>query len=637
MAQLSQPEYGVVLARSAGMNARDGTLLATDVWRPARDGEALPGPFPAILTRTPYGRITGTSDLAESNGEFFASRGYLYVSQDVRGRFGSEGDFVLLADEGPDGYDAVEWVAALPYCDGNVGTQGTSYLAWVQNALAIERPPHLKAMWINQGAANGNTSSLRHNGALELRWLTWAVTHGAVSVEALRDPALQRQLMANGREMYEWLRRLPWGPGNSPLEGLPVYERWAQELYTHGDGEDSDGYWLQKGLNFEPYYDESADVPTVYSGGWYDSYTRATTDNYVAFSARLAGQRLLMGPWTHGDLSLERTYSGDVDLGPEAPIGGNLAESRRHLILRWFDHWLKGVDNGVDRDEPVKIFVMGGGGGGKTAEGRLLHGGHWRDEAAWPLDRAVATHYYLHPDGRLAEDDAAGEEGGASSFVFDPEHPLPTISANTSSLNEMVPPPDRVLPPSPLTMMRVMVVQGGSDQATREGVLGADPPYGPLAGRPDTLLFETQPLETAMEVTGPVEVTLHVSSDAPDTDLFAMLIDAYPPSEHWPDGYRLNVTDGIMRLRYRDGMAHPTPLEPGEVYAVRFPLYPTSNVFAAGHRIQLLVSSSSFPRFDVNPNTGEPIGRHTRTQVANNSVHHSAAYPSKLTLAVVPA
>jgi putative CocE/NonD family hydrolase len=231
----------------------------------------------------------------------------------------------------------------------------------------------------------------------------------------------------------------------------------------------------------------------------------------------------------------------------------------------------------------------------------------------------------------------AGEEGEASSFVFDPEYPLPTVSANTSSLNEMVEGPERVIPPSPLTMMRLMVVQGGSDQTTREGVRGAEPPFGPLADRADTLLFETAPLESAIEVTGPVEVTLHASSDAADTDLFAMLIDAYPPSEQWPDGYRLNVADGIMRLRYREGMAKPVLLEPGEVYEVRFPLYPTSNLFAAGHRLQLLISSSSFPRFDVNPNTGEPIGRHTRTQVAHNSIHHSAAYPSKITLPVIPA
>ena len=630
MPEPSNPEHDVILVRNLGMPARDGVWLATDVWRPARDGEPLPGPFPAILTRTPYGKAM------PEVGEFWARHGYVCVIQDVRGRFESEGDFVLLAREGPDGYDAVEWTAALPFCDGNVGTQGTSYLAWVQNALAIERPPHLRAMWVNQGGSNGNVTSLRHNGALELRWLTWAVTHGARSPEADRDPALQRKLVDAGEEMFEWLRRLPWGMGNSPLDGLPGYERWSEELYTHGDGADGDGYWQQSGLNFEPHYDRTADVPTMYSGGWYDSYTRATTDNYVALKDRLSHQRLLMGPWTHGDISLDSTYAGEVDLGPEASIAGNLAESRRHLQLRWFDRWLKGVDDGAEREQPVKLFVMGGGDGGKTAEGRLRHGGHWHEERDWPLQRAVATDYYLQPGGGLATE-RPSDEGSRSTFTFDPGKPLPTISANTSSLNEILPAPARVGLPTPITMMRVMVIQGGADQVTGPEVLGAELPYGPLADRADTLIFETEPLAAPVEVTGPVEVTAYVSSDAPDSDLFVMLLDVYPPSADWRDGFRLNVADGLMRLRYREGMARPQPLEPGGVYEVHLPLYPTSNLFAAGHRIQLLISSSSFPRFDVNPNTGEPIGRHTRTQVAQNSAHHSATHPSKVTLPVVPA
>ena len=204
------------------MTARDGVRLATDVWRPARDGEPLPGPFPAILLRTPYNRARPTH---QEMCEFLAGHGYLAAIQDCRGRYASEGEFVLLANEGPDGYDAIEWLASLPYCDGNVGTYGTSYLAWVQNAAAIERPPHLKAMWVNQGGANGNTATLRHNGALELRWLTWAVTFGTVSREALRDPELQASLTRAGERMYEWLRRLPWSGDESPLAGLPSYER----------------------------------------------------------------------------------------------------------------------------------------------------------------------------------------------------------------------------------------------------------------------------------------------------------------------------------------------------------------------------------------------------------------------------
>ena len=635
MADASTAQYDAILVRNAGMAARDGTWLATDVWRPGRDGEPLPGPFPAVLVRTPYGR---SSEPTFRSGEFWARRGYVAVYQDVRGRFESEGEFYLLANEGPDGYDAVEWVAALPYCDGAVGTLGTSYLAWVQNALAIERPPHLRAMWVHQGGSNGNLTSLRHYGVLELRWLTWAVSHGTRSPEAQRDPRLMARLKQNTVDMYEWLRRLPWGdpgdPETNPLAGLPAYERWARDLYERGD---ADEYWQSPGLNFEAHYDRTADVPTMYSGGWYDSYTKATTDNFVALRTRLANQRLLMGPWTHGDVSLDRSWAGEVDLGPLAPLPGNLAETRQHLHLEWFDHWLRGVDNGVGERDAVRIFVMGGGSGERTAEGRLLHGGAWRDEATWPIERAITTELHLHPDGSLRFDEPPAVDSGGSTFAYDPQSPLPTISANTSSLNEIVPTPDRVTLASPISLMRVMVIQGGADQRTRPETHGAVAPYGPLEHRDDVLAFMTEPLAADIEVTGPIEATIYLSSDAPDTDLFVMLQDVYPSSEAWPEGYRLNIADGIMRVRYREGMDRPRMMEQGEVYEVRFQLYPTSNRFVAGHRMQVLVSSSSFPRFDVNPNTGEAIGRHTRTRVAVNTIHHSAEHPSRLTIPVIPA
>ena len=622
------PPYGVVNARNCGMTARDGVWLATDVWRPARDGDPLPGPFPAILLRTPYDRARPT---VQETGEFFAARGYLAAIQDCRGRYGSEGEFVLLANEGPDGYDAIEWLASLPYCDGNVGTYGTSYLAWVQNAAAIERPPHLKAMWINQGGANGNTATLRHNGALELRWLTWAVTFGTVSREAQRDPALQADLTRAGERMYEWLTRLPWRGRNSPLAGLPVYERWARDLYEHGD---ADEFWQQSGLNFAAHYDRTADVPTMYAGSWYDSYTRATVENYQALSARLAEQSLLMGAWTHGEATMDSCVAGDVDLGPGLPVAGNLAADHKHLVMRWFDRHLRGRTD-VEADPPVRLFVMGGGSGGRSAEGRLQHGGRWRAERAWPLARAVATPFFLAADGRLAAGPPSAP--AALSARFDPADPLPTIAANISSLNEILPAPARFAPDAPNALTRLMVVQGGADQRTRPDLHGCAPPYAPLESRPDVLLFATEPLDEPLEVTGPIAATLYLSSDAPDTDLFVMLQDYYPPSAAWPDGYRLNVADGIMRVRYRDGMDRPQPMEPGRVYRVVVPLYPTSNRFAAGHRLRLLVSFSSFPRFDVNPNTGQPIGRHTRTQVATNTIHLSPEHPSAVELPVVPA
>lgn len=629
MVEPSISQYGISLARNVGMKARDGVWLATDVWRPACDGEPLPGPFPALLVRTPYDR---RGVRYERHGEFWAEHGYLLIVQDVRGRFESEGDFVLLANEGVDGYDAVEWAAELPYCDGNIGTFGTSYSGWVQNALALERPPHLRAMWVNQGGSNGNVTALRHNGALELRWLTWAISHGAVSPEARRNPELAEILRKNAESMYDWLRRLPWSQGESPLAQLPQYETWARELYEHGD---DDEYWQQRGLNFEAHLDQSVDVPTLYSSGWYDSYTRATTDLFVAADQRFAGQQLLMGPWTHGEGSIERTYSGEVDLGRDAPLHTANSEGVKPVHLEWFDHHLRGVDNAAGAP-PVRIFVMGGGTGKRDAFGRIDHGGSWRDESEWPLTRAIPTDFFFHSAGRLVRDEPSIDTESTSSFRYDPEQPLPTIAANTSSLNEIVPQPDRTTPTTPIDLMRVMVIQGGADQRTRPDLHGCEPPYGPLEDRGDVLAFSTEILEEDFEITGPIEATIHLESDAPDTDLFLMLEDVYPVSSEWPDGYRLNISDGLMRVRYRNGMDAPKLMTSGEPIEVKFHLYPTSNRFCAGHRIQILVSSSSFPRFDPNPNTGEPIGRHTNTRVANNRIHHTIDMPSRITLPLVP-
>ena len=631
---VSLPGYGTILARDMGMPARDGVHLATDVWRPARDGEPLPGPFPAVMTRTPYDR---TEPRFGPEAEFWTSRGFLFVVQDCRGRFASEGEFVLFANEGPDGYDAVEWVAGLPFCDGNVGTYGTSYPGWVQSALAIERPPHLRAMWINQGGSNGNRTALRHNGALELRWLAWAVTNGAATV-AQTDPELAEELRLHGVAMYEWLRRLPWRE-ESPLSGLPGYDLWAREIYERGDEVSEDGFWQQPGLNFEAHFDRSADVPTVYSGGWYDSYTRATTDNFVSLESKLHHQRLLMGPWTHGNVTLEQSSAGEVELGPAAAMNSNdemfPGGSLLGELLCWFDCWLRGTDDGVADGARVRIFVMGGGSGRRTEAGLLDHGGRWRDEPTWPLERAAVTPFYLQPGGGL-DRALPPEDGGSSSFLYDPRHPLPTVSANSSSLTDFVPVPERVDPLKAVSLTRPMVIQGGADQRVRTDTLRTDDFVGPLELRDDVIMFETGPLDADIEVTGPIEATIYLSSDVPDTDLFVMVQDLYPASGDWPHGFRLNVADGMMRVRYRGGFDSGRLLDPGHVAKVEFQLYPTSNRFVAGHSIRVLVSSSSFPRFDVNPNTGEPLGRHTRTRLATNTIHHSEAHPSSIDLPLVP-
>ena len=623
-----------MLVRDVGMTARDGVHLATDVWRPAQGTEPASGQFPALLLRTPYERTHGRYEV---QGEYWASRGYVFAVQDCRGRFGSGGDFVLLANEGPDGFDAVEWLAELPFCDGNVGTYGTSYSAWVQNALAIERPPHLRAMWIHQGGANGVHSSLRHNGALELRWLTWAVTHGAATL-ADTDPHLAETWRARSENMFDWLCGLPWGD-QSPVAELEVYADWTRELYEHGDAVSDDGYWLQKGLNFEAYYDQTLDVPTMYSGGWYDSYTRATTDIFTALNKRLGHQRLLMGPWIHGDAALESSSAGSVDLGasasmatsPDAFPGG----SRLGELERWFAPWLTG-EVMPSSDAPVRLFVMGGGEGTKDDLGRLRHGGSWRSESEWPLRRAVETSFYLLDEGALGREPSISE-ASSSTFTYDPKYPVPTVSANTSSLNEVVPSPARIGLPSPIALMRNMVLQGGSDQIIADTTLRIGTETGPLHEHNGVLSFETAPLAEAIEITGPVRADLVLTSTAIDTDLFVMVQDVYPASGDWPHGYNLNVTDGIMRVRYREGLDTGKLMVPGETVAVSFQLYPTSNVFAVGHRIRVLVTSSSFPRFDPNPNTGEAIGRHTHTVIAHNTIHHDIAHRSRIVVDTIPA
>ena len=625
---LSQPEYDIIVMEDVMVPARDGIRLATDIYRPASNGEPIQEALPVILERTPYNKRT--LDRAERNCRYFARRGYIFAFQDCRGCFRSEGDLDFLWQEGPDGYDTVEWLAEQPWCNGKIGTTGTSYAGWTQNALAVQNPPHLTCMWVNEGASNGYTSTLRHGGTLELRFLTWLYWHAAFNTNAKlkSDPAVARAL--NGVDTRELLRHMPIKRGQTPLALAPSYERRAFDLLTQGDYNE---LWKDPSINFELHWDKFADVPAVFSSSWYDSYTRANLESYVGLSERNNGPyRLLMGTWLHGDDTMVDTFAGEVDLGSEAPIDYNEAR------LRWFDRWLKGVDTGVDDDPPVRIFVMGGGDGRKNGDGRLNHGGRWRDEREWPLSRARATSLYLQPDGSLGPE-PPGQKDSSSTYRFDPDDPVPTIGGNISSLATLRPVPPYISDPSILPQkVRVesIVVAGGWDQRVREDTFGANPPHNaPLSARDDILVFQTPPLEHDTEVTGPMEVKLWVASDAPDTDFTAKLIDLYPPSEDYPDGFALNISDSIFRMRYRDSWEKPEMMRPGEVYLATITLYPTSNLFARGHRIRLDISSSNFPRFDVNPNTGEPLGKNTRTRVALNTVHHSTGCPSHIVLPVV--
>ena len=409
--------------------------------------------------------------------------------------------------------------------------------------------------------------------------------------------------------------RLPWSEGNSPVSRLPNWEKWTLELYRNGD----DGpFWNNRSRNFERYADQSADIPTMYAGAWYDSYARASIDNFLTFSKRLSNQYLLMGPFVHGGPNFDRHISGTVDMGPNAPIKGNLAPTRLHMMLDWFDHWLRGVDNGVEKAETVRYFRMGGD-GGRNASGQLVHGGNWQSAASWPPAESTQTDLFLSGGGKLTKAEPASD-GGSSSLVADPENPMPTVAGNLSSMSENLKMPTRAMRTgNPIALRRLIVIQGAADQVVTEDTY-TDQPLGDLADRGDVLCFETAPFESDFEITGTPEVELFMASDAPDTDVFCMIQDIYPPSGTWPEGYRLNICDSIMRVRYRDGFDAPKMMKQGEVVKVRFPLYPTSNVFAAGHRLRLLISGSSYPRFDVNPNTGEPIGRHTHTRQATKQL-----------------
>ena len=625
---ISQPEFGVVIAENVMASMRDGVRLAADIYRPAQDGIPLDEPLPVLLERTPYQKRS--PEAMERNGRYFARRGYVVMIQECRGCYASEGELDFLRQEGPDGYDTMAWIVRQPWCNGKIGTMGTSYSAWTQSALATLNPPGLAAMWVNEGGANAYTNSVRHGGCMELRMLCWAFWHAGLDYNAQIKQKPELEALFRNIDVREWLLKLPFGPGESPLSHIPHYERSALELLTHGDYDD---FWKDPSWNFELHWGQHADVPMVFSGGWYDSYARATTENFAGLSCCKQGPvRLLMGPWTHGSTTMELSYAGDIDLGSAAAIDNNLER------LCWFDHWLKGLDTGVGNGPPVKIFVMGGGDGRKNAEGRLNHGGHWRTESEWPLARTRHTPYYLHLDGSL-KPSPPKEEEASSTYIFDPQNPVPSIGGNISSLATLKPIPLDIPSPSllPVFMVRENILEpGGRDQRERPDIFGARPPYAPLALRTDILVFQTPSIEQDLEISGAITVHLWASSSTVDTDFTAKLIDVYPPNDDYPEGFALNLSDSIIRARYRNSWEHGEPLTPGEVERFTITLYPTSNLFQAGHRIRLDISSSNFPRFDVNPNTGEPLGRHTGTKTAHNVIYHDRAHSSHMVLPVIP-
>jgi uncharacterized protein len=596
-------QYEVVVERDVMIPMRDGVRLAADLYRPARDGKPIEGKFPTLLERTPYSKGSGTS----AEGKYYASRGYNTVFNDTRGRYASEGIWRLLVDDPQDGFDVVEWIAAQSWSDGKVGTFGTSYPGGTQHALAEMRPPHLTTMVPIDSNGNCGIAGMRHGGAFELRWMNWMFNQGASnSKAALANPALKALLDENARRIRQHVDSLPIRPGTSPLRMAPEYEAWLVEAMSSGP---ESSFWKAKGMSIVDHVDEYADVPVLHMTGWYDSWTRQVAMNYEVLSkAKHSPQRLVVGPWVHG--SQTSNVSGEVEFSPDAAI--DLLAFR----LRWYDRWMRGESNGARQDSPVLIYVMGTGDDRRSPRNRLQHGGYWRAEPAWPLERAKPLPYYLHEDGTLSPAPPSEAES-LTTYAFDPKHPVPTIGGNISSNANLM-------------------TNGGYDQRPREDTHAAENRL-PLSERRDVLVFRTEPLAHDMEVTGTVTVKLWISSDCSDTDFTAKLVDEIPPNPDYPLGFDLNIGDSILRARYWKSFERQELLRPGQVYPLTITLYPTSNVFKKGHRVRLDVSSSNYPRFDVNPNTGDLLGTYRRMVVANNTVWHDSARPSQVVLPVVPA
>jgi uncharacterized protein len=547
----------VKVERDVAVPMRDGIVLRGDVYRP--DGDAA---VPVIVNRTPYDKSSPLIQLAAIEPERVVDAGFALLCQDVRGRFASEGEFYTFFCDVEDTFDTVEWTAAQPWCDGNVGVAGRSYAAAVQWLGAAERPPHLKAI------SPIVTGSDFYNG--------WIYEGGAFQF--------------GFNVFWVWMMSNPRGIGkldevyrHLPLRTLPIEDlAWAR-LYAHWLAHSTDDhYWRRLAINRR--YGQ-IDVPAFVIGGWYDVFIRGTLENYVGMRARGGSPsarkpRLLVGPWAHGS-----TYGPYPDHSFDL-FAPDDAVDVPDLQLRFFAHHLRGDANGVEEEPPVRIFVMG--------ENR------WRSEDDWPLGRAQEVPWYFGADGSLSPERPRDEQ--PDTFMYDPNDPAPTIGGPTSL---------------PARMMKAN--SGPLDQRR-------------LSARSDVLEYTSAPLEQPMEVTGHLAVRLHATTSVTDTDFVAKLVDVAP------DETAIILAEGLLRTRFREGFDREVLVEPDSPLELRIDLAATSNVFLAGHRIRVIVTSSSFPRFDRNANTGNPLGvdRTEDLRPARQTVFHDAQRPSCVLLPVVP-
>ncbi len=619
--------YGIVVSKDVMVTMRDGIRLATDLHRPGRDGELVEGRFPTIVCLTPYDK---TERRYTEIADFFVPHGYAVVLQDIRDRHRSEGTKEYFHSATPhtgrDGYDTIEWIAEQPWSDGRTGMVGSSYAAITQIRTALEAPPHLTTIWPDVVPTNVYHHQTREGGAMQLH-MFWALyIHAADAQEVQGDAAKQEDVWNDLRNLRRLFWEWPWHKGELALRHVPALDEALEHYVSRGA---YDEWWAKKENDFTRFWHDHGDIPATMSTGWYDGFPHSDTEYFAAMAAQnTAPQRLIVGPWSHVGMRGDVTWTLDVDFGPDSRWGPKRYFEEQ---LRYFDAYLK--DKGPLDDPPVQIFVMGGGTGRKTDEGKLDHGGRWRDEQEWPLARAQERTYWL-AGGALTESETVAEP---RTFTYDPADPVPTIGGNYCAVGELPAQGEGMEPMwmrllNPALLLRNIMTPGPADQKESADFFTAREPYQRLSDRPDVLVYQTEPLAEPVEVTGRAVVQLRISSSAVDTDFTAKLIDVHPPNEDYPEGYDMLINDSVIRCRYRGGFDKEVFMEPGKEYDVSILLPPTSNLFAAGHRIRVDISSSNFPRLERNPNTGEPIGRHTHEVVADNTVHGG-----RIVLPVIPA
>jgi len=547
----SEPIYRVKHETKIPVPMRDGVKLAAEVFRPD-----APGKFPVLMLHRYFRE-------GADRGEFFAPRGYAVALIDCRGRYDSEGTWVPYVNDPQDGYDAQQWLGRQPWSNGRIGTFGQSYNGFTQVMAAPLASPYLKCM-VPQENQQSNFGHLYNDGVMQLNVIFEFGLH-------TKQGSQTQQIFPIDHAHY---RRLPL---LAAVDDFPQVQH-VKDWFHHARYDD---YWKSYGIK-EKY--GRIQAPALFMTGWYDNLCHEGWRNFVGFrtqggsEAARRGTKIVVGPWTHGG-----TFALPDFLG---------------VKLRWYDYWLKDIPNGVDRDAPIRLYVMG-------AE-------RWRDEREWPLARTRFTPFYLasrgransvRGDGRLVpvgwDQQSAvppNREGAPDRFTYDPENPVYTLGGQISTHAD---------------------IWGPKDRRVRQE-------------RDDVLVYTTEPLEKDLEATGPVEVKLFVASSAVDTDFTATLTDVHP------DGRAIHVCEGIRGVTFRDSLEHPTLIEPGKIYPLSISLWETSMVFKAGHRIRLEVSSSNFPRYVRNQNTGLPLGSSAEMRKAQQTVYHDAEHPSRLILPVIP-